>query len=305
MKVFISWSGDASERVAKVLREWLPTVVYGVKPFMSAEDIEKGTRGLSVIEGELEASRCGIICLTPENLEKPWINFEAGAISRSVPDNPTNRVIPFLHGLALSALSGPLTQFQVTLPHEEDVRKMVQSINNANPDEPMKPELLDKVFAKWWPELEDSLGKIGHMSASKRTKAEDPEILEKILDGVLALQRSTNLLATTPEMNRRLTLSSHVFHLHVVADTEDAVTSLAAEISALHPAGKTRVRQLDSYSIPDRDDQVVGYIEVRLSSSIAPNSRESVRQNILRLAERTGGINEASFRKRDITLLQA
>src|SRR5664279_2432056 len=100
MKVFISWSGDASQRVAKALRDWLPQVINAIEPFMSSEDIEKGTRGLAAIASELEATSCGIICLTPKNFQKPWVNFEAGAISRSV---GTSHVIPFLHGLPNSA----------------------------------------------------------------------------------------------------------------------------------------------------------------------------------------------------------
>ena len=44
--VFISWSGDRSERVAAALHEWLPMVVGTAAPWMSKEDIEKGSRPL-------------------------------------------------------------------------------------------------------------------------------------------------------------------------------------------------------------------------------------------------------------------
>jgi hypothetical protein len=81
MKVFISWSGDLSERLAGRVRDWLPTVIQSVQPYFTPKDIDKGARWGTEISAELQQSRVGMICLTPENLESSWIMFEAGAIS--------------------------------------------------------------------------------------------------------------------------------------------------------------------------------------------------------------------------------
>ena len=43
MKIFISWSGPISQDVAIAFKEWLPFVVHGCKPFVSSEDIYKGS----------------------------------------------------------------------------------------------------------------------------------------------------------------------------------------------------------------------------------------------------------------------
>jgi hypothetical protein len=51
---------------------------------MSKEDIEAGQRWSVEIESHLDASAIGIICVTPENQSEPWLNFEAGAISKKV-----------------------------------------------------------------------------------------------------------------------------------------------------------------------------------------------------------------------------
>lgn len=73
MKVFISWSGERSRAVAEALRNWLPHVIQGLQPWFSSNDIDKGVRWATDIAANLQESRVGIICLTPENLESPWI----------------------------------------------------------------------------------------------------------------------------------------------------------------------------------------------------------------------------------------
>ena len=45
MKVFISWSGERSRKVAELLDEWLQCVIQAVKPFMSSKGIERGRYG--------------------------------------------------------------------------------------------------------------------------------------------------------------------------------------------------------------------------------------------------------------------
>lgn len=110
-KVFISWSGDLSRKLAESLRRWLPGVLQFVKPYFTPEDIEKGTRWGSDILKELESSEVGILCLTKTNTESPWMLFEAGALSKTL---EKSKVCTALFGIETTDLTGPLTIFQHT-----------------------------------------------------------------------------------------------------------------------------------------------------------------------------------------------
>ncbi len=93
MKIFISWSGKLSEQIALYLRIWLQNVIQVAEPYVSTEDMDKGSRWFAEIDRELGDCEFGIICLTRENMNKPWILFEAGAMSRSI---TRARVTPLL-----------------------------------------------------------------------------------------------------------------------------------------------------------------------------------------------------------------
>jgi hypothetical protein len=52
MKLFISWSGSKSQRLAEIFKDWIPKVIQAIKPFFSP-DIEKGVRWFPEISKEL------------------------------------------------------------------------------------------------------------------------------------------------------------------------------------------------------------------------------------------------------------
>jgi hypothetical protein len=60
MKVFLSWSGEVSHKVAAELHTWLPYILQRVKPFLSSGDISKGERWSDVLANELQDASYGI-----------------------------------------------------------------------------------------------------------------------------------------------------------------------------------------------------------------------------------------------------
>ncbi|WP_063608410.1 TIR domain-containing protein [Shouchella clausii] len=83
MKVFLSWSGSESEQLAKIFKDWLPNVLQYVEPYMSSQDINLGERWNNNISASLEDSTFGLIFVTPNNINAPWLNYEAGALSKT------------------------------------------------------------------------------------------------------------------------------------------------------------------------------------------------------------------------------
>ena len=147
MRIFISWSGNLSHRVALILRDWLPNVIQIVDPYVSSEDIDKGTRWASDISKELAGASLGIICLTRSNLAAPWILFEAGALSKSI---ERSRVVPLLIDISPSDVEGPLVQFQATSITEEEIRKMVNDINTSMGEQSVDPKRIEGLPEVVW-----------------------------------------------------------------------------------------------------------------------------------------------------------
>lgn len=186
MKVFISWSGKRSEQVAEVLWEWLPTVLAGaVQPFISTHDVPKGERGLSVIASELEANNYGVVVLTKDNVDAPWVNFEAGALAKSIGEG---RVATVLVDVTRTDIEGPLSQFQDTiLSDKADTLKLVKDMAKAS-GEPIPESSINLLFESKWSELQDAVIAAGGVKGVS-TRRTEKSILEEVLDIVRGLAR--------------------------------------------------------------------------------------------------------------------
>ena len=196
MKVFVSWSGSLSQKVACALRDWIPCVLQYVRPYVSSEDIDKGTRWSVDIAKELSDSTYGILCVTSDNQDAPWLNFEAGALSKAI---DKLFVSPFLLNLKAAELkNGPLIQFQATAFSHEEVRKLIESINNKSGDGE-RVELPKRTFDKWWPELEKELSVILQEAPLKSKTSSIPSKQETMIEELLELVRSQQRFMSNPE----------------------------------------------------------------------------------------------------------
>lgn len=185
--VFLSWSTSPSRRLAEVLRDWLPEVIQEVRPWMSSEDISIGERWTSKVAATLAETSQGIICITPGNSTQPWLNFEAGALAKSL-DN--SRVRPVLHRVRPSDLVGPLTLFQAAVATDRpDMLKLLRSLNDSC-DRPLSSEMLVRAFGRLWDDYVALVNAIeldvGPVEADRRSQE---DVLAEILDVVRGLKR--------------------------------------------------------------------------------------------------------------------
>ena len=172
MRVFLSWSGDASHALAEALHGWLPTALPFVDPWMSSKDLAKGTRQDEELAKKLDRTGHSIACVTPGVQGSPWVNFEAGAISKLVGES---HVYPLLLGVSVEDLRDlPLGRFQCTdAKKQEDVLRLLRSIN-AQHASPIPNEKLRRDMSNLWPALRDKIKGIERSQAGTRDPEEVP-----------------------------------------------------------------------------------------------------------------------------------
>lgn len=240
-RIFISWSGELSKALGEAVKDWIPKVLQSVKPYFTPDDIEKGMRWTKEISGELGASHLGIICLTKENQHSPWILFEAGALSKNI---EKSKVCPILFNFDTAELKGPLASFQATKFNKEDIKKLLESINNSCDESKLEQKSLDETFELWWPKLEEKIKEIlaQEKGAAKPQKRTDRDILEEILEItrsnanlVLSEQRSASLITIEELVSQYRTIKEKVTIGHIVeADLvmmESSIIRLCKELN--------------------------------------------------------------------------
>lgn len=188
MRVFISWSGERSRRVAELLDDWLQCVIQAADPWMSSKDIDRGALWFSEISDQLSNTSIGIICLTKENKLKPWILFESGALAKGI---SSSRVCTFLIDLKSTDIENPLAQFNHTKPDKEGVWELVRTINLSLKEKALKESILEKVFETYWRQFEDKFK--GILKETPETEIAETrsqnDILLEVLSSVRVMDR--------------------------------------------------------------------------------------------------------------------
>ncbi|SED28496.1 TIR domain-containing protein [Pseudomonas frederiksbergensis] len=151
MKVFVSWSGQRSKAVAELISDWIKCVLQASQPWISTRDIDKGAIWFSEIADQLKDTAAGIVCLTQENKNKPWILFETGALAKGL---STNRVCTFLIDLESSEIEDPLAQFNHTFPEKVSMWGLISSLNTCLDSNKLEERVLRQVFDTYWPQFE-------------------------------------------------------------------------------------------------------------------------------------------------------
>ncbi|HZD50255.1 MAG TPA: TIR domain-containing protein [Silvibacterium sp.] len=178
MRIFTSWSGDRSKAAALGLKSLLQDLFEETVQVFVSEHITPGEAWPQRLGTELEQSEFGILCLTRDNWQSPWLLFEAGAIAKKF---ASSRVVPYLiDELPAASDRSPLAQFQHVRADREGTYRLVEAINGIR-DNPKPTDRLERSFTKWWPDLEQTLKTVQASNPAQPPVRSDRDLLETIL----------------------------------------------------------------------------------------------------------------------------
>jgi hypothetical protein len=121
-KILLCWSKRRSKSIAEAWARLLPLVIKDIQPIVSTE-FQKGKDWPVLLRRDLTESRAGIVFLTPENVDAPWIHFEAGALATAVQSD--GGIFTYIYGFDPGQLNGPLGSYQSTIATRDDTRKTI------------------------------------------------------------------------------------------------------------------------------------------------------------------------------------
>ncbi len=147
-RIFIGWSGSRSNLVAKALKYWLQCLSHDIEPWVSNLDLKPGRGWWEELETELRQSTAGILCISPENRDSPWLNFEAGALARSV---ERKLIIPYAIDMEASEISHPIRFFQGVKATQSETSKMASALFSSTH---VDYDRDSNIFEVVWPLLE-------------------------------------------------------------------------------------------------------------------------------------------------------
>ena len=152
VRVFVSWSGTRSLRVAERLVEWLPTIVPSARVFYSP-DIDVGDEWLKILLKELNSAQFGIVCVSKQSHRSQWLHFEVGALwrQRARKNIP---ICPLLLDIEPPKLDGPLEFLQARQFNKPGFRELCAEIAKRTR---LSDKQFEKNFSLVWKQLEIEL----------------------------------------------------------------------------------------------------------------------------------------------------
>jgi len=200
VKVFISWSGNRSRAVADLMSVWIKCVLQASDPWISTKHIDRGALWFSEINEKLRDVSVGIVCLTQENKDKPWILFETGALAKGLTGN---RVCTFLVDLEPGDLTDPLAQFNHTKPDKLGMWELVKTLNSCMLERSLDEIVLQRAFEVYWPSFEHDFAEAVSLNPAVEVKKRPQnDVMMEILETTRLLNRRIGALENTSDERR-------------------------------------------------------------------------------------------------------
>lgn len=145
--IFIRRSGEKSKQIASCFYEWF-CGTFNIETWFSVKNIKIGELWEPKIQDALQRSTRGIFFITKENVFAPWINFEAGAISKGNPENYVCIIRVDSHEIPKES---PLFHYQNSSFNKEGIFGLINNILIENSD--FDEENFKKAFEINWEEF--------------------------------------------------------------------------------------------------------------------------------------------------------
>lgn len=148
--------------MAVALKSLLDDVFPTARKAFISEHIDPGVHWSKRLGAELEKSQFGILCLTVDNYQAPWLLFEAGALAKKF---AASRVVPYLiDTLPPAAENSPILQFQSIHANREGTFRLIDSINRIR-EYPSSTNSLVELFDQWWGDMDHALKSVRQRAA--------------------------------------------------------------------------------------------------------------------------------------------
>jgi hypothetical protein len=151
MQVFLCWSGSRSLKLAEILRDFL-LKGWSIDCFISAYGITKGEFWFERVRQELAKSDCGIICLTPENLESRWMHFEAGSLLGA---KEAKKIYTYYLDENPADVKDPFKSLQITVSTKEDTQRLLAALVGREIDTTDAEKFNDR-----WPDFSKEIARL-------------------------------------------------------------------------------------------------------------------------------------------------
>src|SRR5262249_31011467 len=139
----------------------------------------------SWIESQLAGAYCGLVCLTPENRDSAWINYESGWLSGRMVErghSTRGRVIPYLFELKNSDLPSPLAALQAAEATEDGTWRLCKSLHQLKSGSQADPPFQQR-FDGVWPNLAKELESISKQPIQHGDCEHHPSCLVRRIGG--------------------------------------------------------------------------------------------------------------------------
>jgi hypothetical protein len=239
------------------LHRFIQQVLGRADPWMSEQDIAVGARWPEALRDALVGSGFCVICVTKENVGKPWLNYEAGVIRDGL-NKPT---APWMLDITPAEFPlMPLNPLQGRACTRGGTLELVNSLNRAMGDRGMAPAIVSDLFERCWPDLETELEAARKLIESPGPKRTAEDLLNEVVRNTRALLELGRLVTDMP--TRRVTPSTKLAldsDSDSDSDWEESLIIVAKEYLAAQP---TRFASLETILEHLQNNMVVGNLSV-------------------------------------------